>query len=397
MCSFYVPRVPLIKISFFFFQFLLKHFLLDLFMHPRQELSDDERDDNEDENDDEKDDKSNVNNNDEDSDEKENTNNASSNISNNSKSTRSERARRKKDDVNSSDSSGGNKKNANTESTVSHDKEKDEITVDDVRVLPNRDGRKTPLHLRDLSSDESYSLIMCNNNWYLFLRLHQILCDRLTKIYNQSVIITNEETASANCVSGPLGKESTAVALRLKPKSELINKNVGVRRNQERIMYSCDCSAFSQLTLLHVVISAFFLCLGDCLFAVSLSQPLRCVTLSFINGDLIFRATFYDLLFYSGLLICRQMSPYLAAKRRKLGILGAKRPPTRKQHPFSGEFLGKAYLSAFSKDSLFPQSFNSLFSTSAHPSCSNSDFSTRKGCWRPWSFIVQISNDCLKL
>lgn len=65
--------------------------------------------------------------------------------------------------------------------------------------------------------DESYSHIMCNNNWCLFLRLHNILSERLTKMYNQAVILANEETKDKK-----ERKDSTAVALRLKPKSKTI-------------------------------------------------------------------------------------------------------------------------------------------------------------------------------
>ena len=57
---------------------------------------------------------------------------------------------------------------------------------------------------------------MCNNHWYVFFRLHHILCERLTKMYNQSLIIRAEETRDR---SGR--KESTSVALRLKPKSDI--------------------------------------------------------------------------------------------------------------------------------------------------------------------------------
>ena len=63
--------------------------------------------------------------------------------------------------------------------------------------------------------DESYSHIMCNNNWCLFLRLHNILSERLTKMYNQAVIIASEESKDKKD-----RKESVAVALRLKPKSK---------------------------------------------------------------------------------------------------------------------------------------------------------------------------------
>ena len=58
--------------------------------------------------------------------------------------------------------------------------------------------------------------MMCNNNWCLFLRLHNILSERLTKLYNQAVIIANEETKEKK-----ERKESVAVALRLKPKNEI--------------------------------------------------------------------------------------------------------------------------------------------------------------------------------
>ena len=63
--------------------------------------------------------------------------------------------------------------------------------------------------------DESYSLMMCNNNWFLFLRLHNILSERMTKMYNQAVIIANEEAKDRK-----ERKESVAVALKLKPKSK---------------------------------------------------------------------------------------------------------------------------------------------------------------------------------
>ena len=58
---------------------------------------------------------------------------------------------------------------------------------------------------------------MCNNNWCLFLRLHNILSERLTKMYNQAVIIANEESKDKKD-----RKESIAVALRLKPKSKYL-------------------------------------------------------------------------------------------------------------------------------------------------------------------------------
>lgn len=64
--------------------------------------------------------------------------------------------------------------------------------------------------------DEAYTLFMASNNWYIFLRLHAILCERLVKIYERAVILAAEEAKSRTG-----RKESTAVALRLKPKPQI--------------------------------------------------------------------------------------------------------------------------------------------------------------------------------
>ena len=63
--------------------------------------------------------------------------------------------------------------------------------------------------------DDTYTMFMANNNWYLFFRLHQILCERLNKMYSQALAITADESKERKD-----RKESTAKALRLKPKSE---------------------------------------------------------------------------------------------------------------------------------------------------------------------------------
>ncbi|KAI1292628.1 Paired amphipathic helix protein Sin3a [Halotydeus destructor] len=68
---------------------------------------------------------------------------------------------------------------------------------------------------REPTADE-YSLFFVNNNWYLFFRLHSILCERLTKMHERAVIIAAEEDRDKLN-----RKESTAIALRLKPKSEI--------------------------------------------------------------------------------------------------------------------------------------------------------------------------------
>lgn len=57
---------------------------------------------------------------------------------------------------------------------------------------------------------------MASNNWYLFLRLHAILCERLAKIYEKAVSLADEESKLKTN-----RKDSTAVALRLKPKPQI--------------------------------------------------------------------------------------------------------------------------------------------------------------------------------
>lgn len=57
---------------------------------------------------------------------------------------------------------------------------------------------------------------MANNNWYIFLRLHAILCERLAKMYERALVLAREEVTDRSN-----RKESTAIALRLKPKPQI--------------------------------------------------------------------------------------------------------------------------------------------------------------------------------
>ena len=83
----------------------------------------------------------------------------SSNVPLFSKSTRAERARKKKDDEGQKS---GNKKGGKKE-------KENAVTEADVKAELNKGqgGRRTPLHARDMEGDESYSHIMGNNNWYI--------------------------------------------------------------------------------------------------------------------------------------------------------------------------------------------------------------------------------------
>jgi paired amphipathic helix protein Sin3a len=64
--------------------------------------------------------------------------------------------------------------------------------------------------------EEAYTLFFTNQNWYLFLRLHAILCERLLKIYERAQAIAAEEA-----IFNRTRSECTATALKLKPKSDI--------------------------------------------------------------------------------------------------------------------------------------------------------------------------------
>ncbi|XP_076284809.1 SIN3 transcription regulator family member A isoform X4 [Lasioglossum baleicum] len=152
---------------------LLKHFIPDLFFHPRQELSDDERDED---------------------DEKEDLNVAA--CSNSQSVT-----------MNISPLGGGLQANRN-KAPVS--------PIPSSTSIKTEPDIKLPIHALSNDPDEAYTLFMGSNNWYLFLRLHHILCERLTKMYERAVALAEEESRYKQ-----QRKESTAVALRLKPKNEI--------------------------------------------------------------------------------------------------------------------------------------------------------------------------------
>ncbi|KAE8617323.1 hypothetical protein XENTR_v10009034 [Xenopus tropicalis] len=69
--------------------------------------------------------------------------------------------------------------------------------------------------------EDAYNLFYVNNNWYIFLRLHQILCSRLLRIYNQAEKQVEEEMREREWEREVLGlkrdkNDSPAIQLRLK-------------------------------------------------------------------------------------------------------------------------------------------------------------------------------------
>lgn len=69
--------------------------------------------------------------------------------------------------------------------------------------------------LQNKDPEDSYQLFYIDDKWYCFLRLHHILCQRLGSIYERSKTLIAEEEKERKD-----RKESTAIALRLKPRSK---------------------------------------------------------------------------------------------------------------------------------------------------------------------------------
>jgi paired amphipathic helix protein Sin3a len=105
--------------------------------------------------------------------------------------------------------------NVKTEKKVRGKAKEVEVKLEDIHEEVKE--QRVPPQARHMPPDEEYTLLMGNNNWYLFMRLHAILVERLGKIYDQAVIIAAEEGGG----DSPSSKESTATALRLKPKNGL--------------------------------------------------------------------------------------------------------------------------------------------------------------------------------
>jgi paired amphipathic helix protein Sin3a len=64
--------------------------------------------------------------------------------------------------------------------------------------------------------DDLYRLFYVDEHWYLFFRYHQILCERLHKIYKQSLQIAEQEAIDSRS-----REDSVAEALKLRNKCEI--------------------------------------------------------------------------------------------------------------------------------------------------------------------------------
>ncbi|XP_066509834.1 paired amphipathic helix protein Sin3a-like isoform X2 [Hoplias malabaricus] len=79
----------------------------------------------------------------------------------------------------------------------------------------------TPAQQKLSACDEAYNLFYVNNNWYVFFRLHHILCSRLLRIYGQAEKQIEEEAREREWERNVLGlkrekNDSPAVQLRLR-------------------------------------------------------------------------------------------------------------------------------------------------------------------------------------
>ncbi|KAL1429739.1 hypothetical protein MTO96_034692 [Rhipicephalus appendiculatus] len=89
-------------------------------------------------------------------------------------------------------------------------------TSEDCTSSTSGSSRLAALQMQNFYSDDSYALFFVNDNWYLFFRLHHLLCERLTKVYRLSKNLAADEAKERKDQS-----ESTAVALGLKPRSDV--------------------------------------------------------------------------------------------------------------------------------------------------------------------------------
>lgn len=70
--------------------------------------------------------------------------------------------------------------------------------------------------LQNKDPEDSYQLFYTDDKWYCFFRLHHILCQRLGSIFERSKVLVAEEEKERKD-----RKESTAIALRLKPRNDI--------------------------------------------------------------------------------------------------------------------------------------------------------------------------------
>ncbi|XP_036225718.2 paired amphipathic helix protein Sin3a isoform X3 [Bactrocera oleae] len=121
-----------------------------------------------------------------------------------------------KNNSNAADNSAGTNAATAASTNASDCNSVDAIKVEIKEESPDMDvDIQLPPHAVSKHLEEAYTLFFANNNWYLFLRLHAILCERLCTMYERAQMLAIEEERHRSN-----RRESTATALRLKPKPE---------------------------------------------------------------------------------------------------------------------------------------------------------------------------------
>ncbi|KAK3597908.1 hypothetical protein CHS0354_042245 [Potamilus streckersoni] len=171
---------------------LLKHFIPDLFFLPRGELSDDEmdRDEEDMEVDGDKSDKQDK----------------SEDSSGDTKSQSQPKSTDEDKGINSSEKSISKKEKS---SKTTRERE-----TNGTLIMNGNTGEED--EEKDMDDDDLYSLFFVNNNWYVFFRLQQLLCERLHLIFTYAQNYAEEEARYRK-----ERRESTAVALRLRSLCEI--------------------------------------------------------------------------------------------------------------------------------------------------------------------------------
>ncbi|XP_045508149.1 paired amphipathic helix protein Sin3a-like isoform X3 [Colias croceus] len=176
---------------------LLRHFLPDLFSHPRQPLSDDERDDDKEEATSpgsptagQNDEKSSVK---QEKQESSESDNASDKSTRNNKIDKENKPKNNNNTDTKDSTNPSIKRSSSNEDNVKSEMKNDMDIEDDYRDYPPNEGR-----------------FVCTSSWYLFLRLHAILCARLAGARRAALALAEAE-------AGAHRPPSVAAALRLKP------------------------------------------------------------------------------------------------------------------------------------------------------------------------------------
>ncbi|XP_022658802.1 paired amphipathic helix protein Sin3a-like [Varroa jacobsoni] len=98
---------------------------------------------------------------------------------------------------------------------MSDDEGCEQEVVEELGSIPSDDTAHA-MYLENKKADDSYAMFMADSHWYLFLRLHHILCERLAKINRYAQILLKEEEKDKS-----VRKDSVVTALRLKPQQQV--------------------------------------------------------------------------------------------------------------------------------------------------------------------------------